>query len=413
MKKIFIPLLLACGLLSLSLPASAQLDFIGFHFKSDKRKKVSFDFELHNNLMVIQIAVNHLDTLNFVVDTGVGYTLITDPEVMKQLNLICYRQIRVAGAGVGEELHGCITNVKSIGFGGIESVNHNLVVLERDVLHLSRYAGTKIHGLIGYDLFSRFVVKIDYTRKRITFYDPQHFRYQGRGERFPLSIEEMKPYIQAEAVLSAGNTPLKLVIDTGAGHSLSLEQGAHPNIQIPSNHISSSLGMTLSGMVQGAIGRVQEFRIGSYEMQKVITSFPDSSSMRHIKGIHNRQGNLGLGVLRRFLLILNYPHQELILKPNKHFKEPFEFNTSGIDLIADTPDYKIIKIGAVRENSPADEVDVRAGDEVISIDNYVCSQLSLNEAYKILNKKEGRKTLLLIRRKGYLLMREIKLRQPI
>jgi hypothetical protein len=414
MKKTFSYLILFIGLSLAGTPVLAQLDFIGFHFKSSKRKKVSFNFELYNNLMVLQMAVNHLDTLNFVIDTGVGYTLITDPEVMKQLNLICYRQIKVTGAGgVEDGLQGYITNVKSMSFGGIQTINHNLIVLERDVLHLSRYAGIKIHGLIGYDLFSRFVVKIDYLSKKITFYDPKHFSYKGKGERFPLSIEEMKPYVQAEAILSSGNIPVKLIIDTGAGHSLSLEQGAHPSIQIPNQNIPSNLGMTLSGMIQGAIGRIKKFKIGSYEMKKVITSFPDSSSLKHVKGSSNRQGNIGLGVLRRFMLILNYPHNEVILRPNRSFKEPFEFNTSGIDLIADTPDYKTIKVGSVRKNSPADDVGIKEGDEVISIDNYMTNDLNMNEVYKILNKKEGKKTLLLIRRKGSFFMKEIKLKQPI
>ncbi len=396
-----------------TLSVAQSLDILGFHFRKDSKKKVKVNFELHNNLLVIRMAVNHLDTLNFVVDTGVGYTLIIDPEVMHKLNLHCNRRVKVAGAGIDDVLEGCIVNVNSMSFQGIQTFNHNLIVLEKDVLQLSKYAGIKIHGLIGHDLFSRFVIRLDYSARIITFYHPQHFKYKGKGERFKISIEEMKPYIQAEATLATGTIPVKLILDTGAGHSLSLEQGAHPSIQVPQKHILSNLGITLNGSVFGSVGRIAKMKIGSYELDKVITSFPDTASLRFIRNVAGRQGNLGLGVLKRFLLIFNYPKSELILKPNKHFKEPFEFNTSGIDLIAEAPHYKIIKIGHIRKDSPAQQAGIKVGDEVIAIDDKVTSQINLNEAYKVLNKKDGKRTVLLLKRNSKIFFVEILLKQPI
>ncbi len=414
MKKLLFQILLASFLLIPSTISYAQpLSILGFHFKKNDRKKLKANFELHNNLLVIKMAINHLDTLNFVIDTGVGYTLITDPEVMHTLNLACVRKVKVAGAGINDVLEGCIVNVNSMSFQGIQTFNYNLIVLEKDVLELSKYAGIKIHGLIGYDLLSRFVVKIDYLAKIITFYHPQYFNYRGKGEKFKISIEEMKPYIHAEATLTAGTIPVKLILDTGAGHSLSLEQGAHPSIQVPHRHIPSSLGVTLNGNVFGAIGRIDKMKIGSFELDKVITSFPDTSSLRFIRNVAGRQGNLGLGVLKRFLLIFNYPENELILKPNKHFKEPFEFSTSGIELIAESPHYKIIKIGYIRKESPAYQAGVMVGDEVIAIDDKITSQITLNEAYKVLNKKDGKRTVLLLKRANKLFFVEVLLKEPI
>jgi Aspartyl protease/PDZ domain len=405
-------------MLSFFEPITAQISTLGFHFIRPNQKKIKVPFEQYNNLIVIPLKINNSDTLNFVLDTGVGYTLITDPSLIQKLKLNCVRRVKVAGAGIGKELHGCIVNVDNIRFQSIAAKSHNMIVLEEDVLHLSSYAGVKIHGLIGYDLFSRFVIKINYLSRTLTFTNPEFFEpeIKRKTEEFPISIEEMKPYLQAEAMLEEANartTPIKLILDTGAGHSLSLDMGTHPDIKVPKKSINSQLGMTLNGAVEGAIGRIEKFKIGSFELEKVITSFPDSTSLRFIKGISQRHGNLGCGVLQRFHLVFDYPHQRLLLSPNRKFKEPFEFNTSGLDITAEGDTFRDYVIGTVRNNSPADEVGLQRGDKIISVDDQICSKLRLSEVYKLINKKEGRKVLLLMERKGQIFIVELVLRQPI
>jgi len=38
--------------------------------------------------------------------------------------------------------------------------------------------GRSFDGVVGYDVISRFVVRIDWTRRRLTLYDPERFRYR-------------------------------------------------------------------------------------------------------------------------------------------------------------------------------------------------------------------------------------------
>lgn len=412
--KILISILLCFGV---CVSADAQnLGKLGFHFKSPKTQKVKIDFKQHNNLIVVPIKINGLDTLNFVLDSGVGYTLITDPNVMHLLKLDCIRKIKVAGVGTENELSGCIVNIAEIQLKNIVAQNHHVIVLEEDVLHLSQYAGVKIHGLIGYDLFSRFSIKLNYLSQRLTFYDSEQYEYTAKdGEIFPIKIEQMKAYLKAEAILTSSNSAqVNLILDTGAGHSLSLDKGTHPNIKIPEKHIPSQLGMTLNGAVEGSIGRIDKFKLGSFELDQVITSFPDSLSIKFFQNNHlNRQGNLGCGVLKRFHIIFDYPRERLILKPNRSFKEPFEFNTSGLELTAQGEDFKDFVVGAIRKGSPAEEVGLQKGDKILSIDDRLSFQMNLGEAYKIINKKEGRKTLLFVQRKSNYIIFELKLRQPI
>lgn len=399
-KLIPIILAISLGLIGIfggSVQAQMEMnDYLGFHLTSSyKKKSLEIPFKQYHNLIVIPLLINGSDTLNFVLDTGVGYTLLTDPNLIDELNLDCNRTVEIAGAGGEQVLNACISLADSIWFGEhIVAKKQNVLVLEKDVLHLSRYAGVKIHGLIGHDLFSRFIVNINYPKKTLTIYDPNQYKFKRRGyEVFPLSIEYMKPYMNAEAVFKGdASAPVKLILDIGAGHSLSLEAGSHPNIQVPDKNIKAQIGMALGGEIYGSFGRINMFKMGSFNLPGVITAFPDSSSLPVFKGLADRQGNLGSGVLNRFHITFDYIHKRVMLKRNRQYKKPFDFNTSGIEVLAEGPNYSIYKISEVRFNSPAYQSGLRRGDQIVGIDTEFMATLNLNRIYKLLNKKAGKKT---------------------
>ncbi len=387
---------------------------IGFHFSNPKKSKFNIKFELYNNLIVIPIKINNSDTLNFILDSGVGYTLVTDPVLKLLPGSLPLRSVKVTGAAGEEDLDATIVQVNSIRLGPIASNKQSLVILDKEADYLSQYAGIKIHGLIGYDLLNRFPIKINYRAKLLTIYHPKRFKPKNKWERFPITIEQMKPYVQAEAHLDdQKKIPVKLILDTGAGHSLSLERGSHPQIKVPENNIPAQIGMTLNGVLWGQVSRINKFKMGGYEMQRVITNFPDTTAINHLRGLVSRQGNLGCGVLHRFHVILDYPHKRLVLKPNKDYKKPFQFNTSGIHLTLDQQDLSTFKVGMVRTGSPAFLKGIRPGDSILAIDNEVINGKNINSVYHLLNKKAGRKSLLIVSRNDKLYFVTLKLSEPI
>lgn len=405
--KHFFTLLVWVALWGIFPKAQAQNDthILGFHFKNPKRTKLTLPFRQYNNLIVVSLLVNNkYDTLNFVLDTGVGYTLITDPIVQKRFNLTCLRTVKVSGFGKEEALKACVVQIEQIGLGKhIVAYKQNVVALEKDVLELSAYAGVRIHGLLGYDLFSKFVVQIDYPAQRIILTEPTVYvpKLQKKMQALPISVEEMKPYLLAKTQVgedSSQKAVLKLLLDTGAGHSLSLDRGTHAIIQPPEKNLPAQLGMTLNGSVEGIIGRINSIQLGSLTLQDVITTFPDSVSIALRSNAQTvfRQGNIGCGLLSRFRLIFDYTHKKLYIKPNRSFKEPFEFSTSGIELIASPPYYNEIKIGGVRPNSPADRVGLRAGDKIMAVEDQLTKNMKLGEVYKLLNQEAGKKISMLV-----------------
>ncbi len=388
---------------------------VGFFF-TEKRKSVVIPFKWHSNLIIIPVRINTSDTLNFILDTGISMNLLTDPEVAKKLNLRSARKVNVMGVGQGSALQAYISINNELRLPGIRATGQNVVALSEDLLQLSNYVGIPIHGIFGFELFRHFVVKIDFRTRNIRLYQPEKYTYRGKGEKIPIVIEDTKPYMYASAVYADNReVPIKVILDTGAGHALSLDLGTSNEIQLPDKIIRAQLGRGLNGIINGSLGRIEKVRIGTYELEKVITSFPDTNSLAMEVARHlNRQGNIGCELLKRFDVVLNYHNNYIILKPNrKSFKEAFERDMSGVDVRASGKNYEHFIVDYIHPDSPAEKAGLLKNDEIISINNSMASELSLSDLLKIFQRGEGKWIRLFVRRGANLVYVEFKLKRMI
>lgn len=389
------------------IPEIVAQSFSGYHFASPRKRWIKIPFELHANLIVVPIQINASDTLRFILDTGVSITLVTDPDVAKELNLAYARQVKIAGAGEGGDLTASVALGNTIRLGAVKADGQTILALSEDVLSLSDYIGVPIHGIFGYDIFKRFVVTIDFRYKEITLMLPERHKYTRReGTRIPISIEETKPYLEAMAILDDNQeVPIKVIIDTGAGHALSLDINSNESIRLPDKVVRAQLGRGLSGVINGNLGRLEGLKIGGFVLDNVVTSFPDPASfgLKTASDI-GRQGNVGCELLRRFTVTFNYTDKYMALKPIKsRLKESFEHDMSGLALRAHGKEYRNFFIDRVEEDSPASIAGLMSGDEIVFVNNLPANKMMLSDLYKILQKKEGREVRLLVKRNNELI----------
>lgn len=410
MNKNFLYKVLFIFMFSVVVLQAQELQYLGFHFKKENKKKWKTSFELHNNLIVIKLALGEKDTLNFILDTGVGYSLITSPQVANDFNLPQYRDIELYGADKKTVIHGYVSTIEKARMGKLLVDNLPLIVLKEDLFHLSEYAGIPIHGLIGYDLFSSFIVNIDYENQVLIVHNPNKYKRKIKGKKtrvLPIEIHHLKPYIQAQTqVRQEESFEVSLLIDTGAGHSLLLEKQYNENITVPEPNISGELGTALGGEMEGHVARVNQLELGDFIFKKVIASFPDSSQYQ-IEDVAFYDGSIGYGLLKRFNVTFNYLQKEIILRPNEIFTEPFYYNSIGVHLKAQAPHYDIIKVAYLYQNSPAIEAGLMIGDILLSVDNQMVNNMNLSHIYELLEKEEGERIQMLIERDGELKFAEI------
>ncbi len=378
----------------------------GYHFMSKKQKVAHIPFEIHSNLLVIKVTIDQSDTLRFILDTGVSSTIITDPEVAQKIGYKYVRTVSITGAGEGEPLMAQVSIGHTLRLGDVQAFQQNLVVLNEDILHLSDFMGIPIHGIFGYDLFNTFVVTIDYENKELFLRSNESFSPRPRryGTSYPMTVTQSKPYIESMSI-SVGDSallPVRLVIDTGAGHALLLNQESESGkLPLPSKVIRANLGRGLNGNISGHVGRVQTVEIGSLKLHNVLASFPDEASFgtKFLAQEQSRQGSVGGEFLRRFRVTFDYRGGRLFLKPNKQrVREPFEHDMSGLEIRGKNKDLSQVYIQKVVESSPAEEAGLQPGDELVFINNQRVTDLTLSEIYKLLSSKEGREIELFIRR---------------
>ncbi|MDB5145612.1 MAG: peptide-binding protein, partial [Mucilaginibacter sp.] len=72
-------------------------------------KSVRLPFRLVRNLVIIKLKINDRGPFNFVLDTGVGLMIITDPKMVDSISIQNKRTIKMAGLGEGDAYEAYVT----------------------------------------------------------------------------------------------------------------------------------------------------------------------------------------------------------------------------------------------------------------------------------------------------------------
>ena len=437
----FNKLILLFLFLSMPLSIAAQGRF---KIVDNGKESVTTNFTLVNNMVVLSAEVNG-KKLSFLLDTGVRKTMLFNLKIQDSIQLRNVEKMELRGLGEGSS----ISALKSRGnyFKLKEVVNPglDLFVITDDLFDLSAKMGVDIHGIIGGDLFRDFVIKINYGTQKITFYNPEAYNpSECRScETFPLDFYNSKPFIDVIVENKFGKEiTVKLLIDSGGGDSLWLFPHSHPDIVIGDKYFDDFLGKGLSGDILGKRSRIKKIKIGSFEFENATVSYPDSTSIVRVHANKERNGTLGAGILKRFVVTMNYPKSQITLKKNRrYYNAPFLYNKSGIELMfggemlvkANRSRFKqevqgqyqtltevfysygltykpSYKISFIREGSPAHIAGLLKGDILLEINGKEAYNLGMEEVVYMLSEKEDKKIKILVDRNGEHLRYEFNLK---
>lgn len=383
-----------------------------FEFSND-RKKDAINMILIKNLVIIPVYINDKGPFNFILDTGVGPMIISDPSLTDSLNIKDLRTIKISGLGKGGEIEAYVTTSLEARIGKATLEHIPTAVLKEDLFRLSSYVGMPIHGLLGYHFFKSFIVELKYSNKRVVFYLPSYDK-KIKGERVALEMINDKPYAKIEIESpELGALTLNMLVDNGASHAISLEILDKKPFPLPPVSILANLGMGLGGPISGSIGRVPIVRIGSFQLKEVLSSYPKYEDVAGKVLLHDRNGNLGADILSRFDVTFDYADNAMYLRKNGNFNRPFQHDMAGMEIYSDDTQLKRYYIGRIEPDSPAETGGLEADDEIIFLNFLPASSYSLTEINKVFREGNDRTVVVTILRKGLLNIKVIKLKQRI
>ncbi|MDD4921917.1 MAG: aspartyl protease family protein [Bacteroidales bacterium] len=345
----------------------------------NQSKIASVPFEVVGSYAVVEISINGSPKLNFILDSGVSNTIITELHHEDSVELKFAGYIPIRGLGLGSGVQAQSSHGNTFQAGKMTLVNQTVVFLEEDIFNLSKHVGSKINGILGSDFFENHIVKIDYNSQRITFYENESFIAPKKYTPIPMIIEGSKMFVTLPVTeIDWSTRNAKMLLDTGAELTAWFRSyGDHP-IEIPAKKIRSYIGQGLSGEIKGYMGRIYMMNMGGHPLYHPIVHFPDSAAIMEAILVAEREGTIGSQILSRFNLIFDQSRKRLYIKPNHHFKRPFSYNIAGIELILDDPDIPLPEISQIRENSPAEHAGLQVGDKIFQINELSGIKTNIN-----------------------------------
>lgn len=371
---------------------------IGLTCSAGPPKSIKLPFKYIQSFIIVDLKMEHLIPLNLIFDTGAEHTILFDRTWTDIFSNPYQRDIKIIGSDLQVELPAMLSVPRKLVFSDLFQRISPVIVLKEKSTNISQVIGVPIHGILSAALFSDFVIEIDYKNRNI-YLHPRPYEVKAGFSMMDLHMQNNRPFLNS-GFLTDNNikSDKMLLLDTGASLSLLLYRDSSSTMELPNKMIPGFLGSGLGGLITGYVGKISYFKLDSFVIPEVITHFMEiDQGIAGSSGL-SKSGLIGNQILDRFHLIIDYTKSKLYLKPNKNFHKKISYDKSGLMIISGGSKLKSYYVANVTPDSPADEIGILPNDQILSVNGISVVFLSLNRIQKILQKEEGKRIKLKLRR---------------
>ncbi len=396
MSRLLVSWLLFC--LGWSIPSKGQIFADQLFYHTDQ---IEIPFELVNGFIVLDVAYGTQRLpLKFIFDTGAEYSVLTYKEYAVMSGAQIGRQVIILGADLSTKIRADVIHSNQLDIANrLNITNVDMILLGEDYLNIGQYVGFPIHGIIGANIFSRFLLEINYKKGLIIFHHPHNnsVRYKGYKE-IEVDFISRKPYIQMLVEMPDGQTFTgKYLVDCGADLSLLMVLGSHKQLEVPQNTLVAHIAAGLGGSLKGYMGRVNRIELASLQLAAPIIHYQEMPDSLRLDA-SAKNGIVGNRILSMYNVLIDYPNRKLFLKPYRKKIRRMKVDKSGMSVIASGPFLKQLSIAHVLAGTPAAKAGLLPGDIILKVNGFPSVFWDVSTLNKKLMKKEGRKIKLVILR---------------
>lgn len=243
----------------------------------------------------------------FIFDTGAGATVL-DKSTAATLGVEQFGSIPVGG--IGGYVTSPLSMPKEFTLG--PATIRSPVLITLDLAPIGKAIGEDLGGIVGYDLLSRVASEIDLAGARISLHDPRTYD-AGGGAWSPLMVYDRHPCVPG--AIEGHEGVLKL--DTGANPAIMVTAPAVKKLGLLDSRETTRTRIGGSGGFRPAAkGVLRSVSFAGAEVKDVeaVMALPDDEGMGVLRD-DGTLGSLGGPLLQRGVLVLDYLHERMMLRP--------------------------------------------------------------------------------------------------
>lgn len=339
--------------------------------------RVSVPFRLLNNHIYVEAKVNGKGPYTFIVDTG-GHTLLS-PKLVKEVGLKAVGAAVTSGAGEGHETTGFV-HFDEIAIGDVRLKDQTGFATN---IYDASIEGIPVDGMVGFELIRRLVTTIDYGARTLTFAKPSDFRGSpGLGSAVPFVFYDHLPFVTGSVL----GMPARFDIDTGSRSEIDFTSpfvNANNLRAKFAKGTSAVTGWGVGGPARGYVVRLPALKLGDVAVTNIVAGLSESKGGSMSDPAYD--GNIGSGLLKRFVVTFDYAHQIMYLK--RITPEPEDigtFNRSGLWINAKDGGYKVTDIA---KDSAGAAAGLTVGDVIVAIDDKPAVTDQLSDARRMFRER--------------------------
>lgn len=328
-----------------------------------KAQLAEIPFETYGTKMVVELTVKG-KKINFMVDTGATQSVL-DSALVKSMDLGIWRTQKVGGIGTVTEYEKTLFQYPSLN----DSVEIPFVPFI--AIPISEDADRAFDGIIGADMFKKFIVEIDQDTQVMRFYENGTSLDSIAESYTKLHIRTLFlspfPFLKTKLVASNGKTVRgKFYLDTEAFFNLGMDR-SHAERHGLIGSGEKTLEYPIRGINQESTGEMAllpGLQLGEYTFPELATYLHPGELLLSNIG-PKKNGLIGNGVLQQFNTIWDYKGGALYIKPSQTFTTELPTPRSGVGL--KTQDGQVV-VRRVLKDSPAEQLGLKEGQIIVSID---------------------------------------------
>ena len=276
-------------------------------------------FKTLRSKTLVDVKIGNIVIPDILLDTGLPFDglIIYNPDYSDSLDLTHSIDVNIGGAGSGDDSGALMIDSTEFYLGNIKMENQRIIMIQSDI-----YKGFPSNGIIGYSIFGHYMTMLNYDNNTMTLFDSNKVINDTNWTEIPIYFKDNTiPWMNASVIIDKEQpVSLEVYIDFAAGDAVMLLEKPNMKFSLPKETNNVHIGRGLSGDIYGKTGIISKLIIGPFELNNVKASFASAE-------VRSKQDNadaiLGNESLRRFNLIFDYANKKLLLKPNKHFEEPY------------------------------------------------------------------------------------------